>query len=100
MPKKLSPKNKDKAMTDVVDFLRRHDIDEGDVDDPTLRAITNLAGIDMPRGDTSPRQKALDYALEWLRNTEPDSDSIDEPMLTPLSKVTGTMLPAKMTPEN
>ena len=57
MPKKLTPENKQKVVDDVVDFLCNYEIEEDNVDDSTMKSIAKLAGIDMPRGIQSPRQK-------------------------------------------
>ena len=100
MPEKLSPEGKEAAVGDVVEHFRSKDVDKKDVDEPTLKAITKLAGVDLPRGMKSPRQKILDDTLGWLRKHDPSPDSIDESAMKPLAKLCSAQLPKALTRNN
>jgi hypothetical protein len=65
-----------------------------------MEAIANLAGVDLPRGMKSTRQKALDDAVEWIRNNDPIPEEVDEPALIPLTKLSGTPMPKKLMADN
>ena len=71
----------------------KEDVGEGDVDEPTLKTLTGLAGVDMPRGKQFPRQKALDEALDWVQNNTPNPEDIGKSMLKPPSKLAGLLMP-------
>ncbi len=49
MPKgQLTSEKKKKALGDAVDWLRNNKPGLDDVDDPTLQALANLAGVPLP----------------------------------------------------
>ena len=97
--REMTPEEKEKTLEDVVEFLRKNDLHEKDLDEPTLEAITDLAGVDMPRDRDTSRQKVLDDAIQWLRNNEPSGEEVGKSALKPLTKLAGVPMPKKLTPE-
>ena len=82
VPKKLTPEGKKKALSDSLDWLRGKDVAPAEVDEPTMNAPTNLAGVPMPQDTLSPKeakQKAIEESLKWLRNNDPVVDDVDGP---------------------
>merc|ERR1711933_653497 len=74
-----------------------------DVDDPTLKSLTQLAGMNMPIGALTPeeeRKKAIEESLDWLRNNDPEVDDVDGPTTRSFAKLAGIPLPKKLTPKS
>merc|ERR1711933_598678 len=85
------------------DWLRSNDVSDDDVDGPTLKTLTKLAGVPMPKGDLTPKdekKKAVEDSLERLRNNDLEADDVDSPTVKALSKLAGIPMPKKLTPEN
>jgi hypothetical protein len=67
MPKKLTLEAKQKTLDDVLDWIRSNDVTPGEVDEPTLKALTNLAGVTTlsPReAKRKAKRKAIEDSLE------------------------------------
>jgi hypothetical protein len=64
-----------------MDWLRHNKPNPDHVDEPTVYALANLAGVPTPQAKLSVREKrdiVADVA-EWLRSKEPDESDMDEP---------------------
>jgi hypothetical protein len=100
MPKKFTEKNKKRFMEDSLDWLRKNvpDVDKN-LDNPTVEAVTNLAGHALPPGiiPRVAKKKALEDSLDWLRNNDPNVGNLDDPTMEALSQLTGMPLPKKST---
>ena len=67
-----------------------------DLDDPTVEAVTNLAGHALPPGivPTTLRMKSLEDALDWLRKNQVGDSGVDDPdTLKALCELAGMELP-------
>jgi hypothetical protein len=69
-----------------IEWLRNNSPNPEDVDDTTVRSLSNLAGVPLPDDKLTPqkKQKALDDAVECLRNTNPRAENLDNPMIQAL----------------
>lgn len=92
----LTLRQRKKAIEEARNWIRTNNPSPDDVDEPTLTALTNLAGIKMPRVEVKPKDKreATEQALNWLRNNDP-SDTVDLYDLTIIafSNLAGTPSP-------
>merc|ERR1712021_114836 len=72
-----------------------NDVEVDDVDGPTVKALSKLAGIPMPKKLTPEnKKKAIDTALEWLRNADAeDLPYVDNPTLQSLTSLAGVPMP-------
>ena len=90
-------------MEDSIAWIRKNtpNIDMH-LDDPTVEAVTNLAGHSLPPGmvPKDSKKKALEDSLTWLRNNDPSTDDVDDPTLEALSTLTGLSLPKSSTTKN
>jgi hypothetical protein len=88
------------VVNDALDWLRNNNLKQEDLDDPTVQALSNLAGLPVPSGRLPPgtKKKAADDALNWLRNNSPRSDDVDEPTLQALANMAGLPMPPSSIP--
>merc|ERR1711897_50675 len=92
----LTPEDeKKKAVEDSLEWLRSNDVSGDDVDSPTVKALSKLAGIPMPKKLTPEnKKKTIDSAIEWLRNAESeDLPPVETPTLESLTSLTGVPMP-------
>merc|ERR1712232_502462 len=91
---------KKKTMDNAIEWLRNSDPEDlQDTDNPSLSALTNLAGVPMPGASKTDRVKILMDAVDWLRNNDPIITNVDKPGLKSLTKLGGIHMPKKLTPE-
>merc|ERR1712154_317650 len=97
MPKAglLPEEEKKKAIEESLEWLRNNDLDVEDVDGPTVKTLSKLAGIPLPRKLTDKnKKKTMDNAVNWLRNAESeDLQPIDNGDLECLTKLAGVPMP-------
>merc|ERR1711981_1208867 len=92
----LSPKEeKLKAIEESLEWIRKNEVDTHEVDSPTVKALSKLASIPMPKKLTpEKKKKTVDNAIEWLRNTEAeDLLHVDNPTLESLTNLAGVRMP-------
>ena len=72
-------------------IFRNNNIIPQDIDDPTLLALSNLAGTPLPKSSTPrDKRKALDAAIDWLRKNNPTAENVSNPTVTALVNFPGT----------
>jgi hypothetical protein len=61
-----------------MNWLRDNDVNFNDMDEKTLRVLTSMAGVPMPKRAVSAatKKKAMDESLNWLRNNEPNAEDM------------------------
>merc|ERR1712232_727639 len=81
---------KKKAVEDTVDWLRKNGPPMDELDEPILEALSDLAGVPLPRKMT-PKEKTkfLEDSVDWIRKNKPDLEAMDEPTLENLLKIPG-----------
>merc|ERR1712048_1223919 len=71
-------------------------------DEPTLKALTKVSGVSMPKGlptAEEEKKKAIEDSLDWLRYNDVDVGDAAIPAVGTLSKLAGLPLPLEPTPK-
>merc|ERR1712072_95549 len=84
-----------KAIEESLEWIRNNEVDIHEVDSPTVKSLSKLAGIAMPKKLTPEnKKKTVENAIEWLRNAEPeDLLHVDNPTLESLTNLAGVAMP-------
>merc|ERR1712113_1380628 len=99
-PDKENSSKKQEFMEDALDWLRNNDPKiDGNLDDPTVEAVSRLACQPLPLGvvRSEDKLKAMEEAIDWLRKNDPNVDNVDDCTVEAFSELTGLSLPKKMT---
>ena len=104
LPKKLiSVDDKKEVLDAAVDWMRHNDPTTESLDDPTIIALSNIAGVPIPKKMTQDeKKKALEDIVDFVRNKHdilPELIGPDD--LEPLSKLGNVNVPAgKLNPND
>jgi hypothetical protein len=85
-----------KALKESVSWLRKHNANASDLDDPTALAVSNLAGKAIPKDAITPeaRERIVEGVHDWLRNTDERTImAFDLPATEAFANLAGVTLP-------
>jgi hypothetical protein len=84
----LAPATKKKVLEDALCWLRLNNPSAPDVDDATIRALSNISGSPISCYSPWSKESTLEEAMEWLRSNDNVAlDQLDDPTLYELAKL-------------
>jgi hypothetical protein len=89
------PLDTERTLKDAADWLRHKNLDPNTVDDATLGALQNMAGVELLHSKISAleKKKFMDSALSWLRANKDNLGDMDDFTVQALADIAGISLP-------